>query len=183
MQRRAKAAAKKRRAWRQAAESYGGALRIGSEDVSAHAGCGLALAGTGECKKAAARYRRAIRKDGGGADGACGPAGPRGRRGEAIRVRHCGEDGRQDGRAGGGGRRRPGRGRLRRSPVSRSLGLVAACVGLGDALHDECRPREALAAYRRAAELDGKSAEARDGLAKALAAVDGNKDAGAACGR
>ena len=57
---------------------------------------------------------------------------------------------------------------------------MAAYVGLGGTLIGESRPREALAAYRRAAEIDGKSAEAWDGLAKALTAVGRNKDAGAA---
>ena len=48
---------------------------------------------------------------------------------------------------------------------------------MGNALLELSRPEEALPAYRRAAELDGKSAAAWAGQAKALAATGRDKEA------
>ena len=76
----------------------------------------------------------------------------------------------------GGGEGNP-RDCLRSAARSPSTLQVRAHLGVGNALLATGRPEEALPAYYRAAELDGKSAAAWKGQAKALAAAGRDNEA------
>ena len=153
-------------------ECYDNALRIDSEEMSAHTGCGLALAADGRHADAIEWYRRAVKADPGDAAGRTGLANSLAAIGnDAEAITEYGAAIKIFGRTGAAMRRAPagrgGRGAMT-ARIARSLGAGAACVGLGNALLGAGQAGGAADAFRRAAKLDGGSARAWIGLGEAL---------------
>ena len=168
------------------------ALLLDSEEMSAHTGCGLALAAMGRHGDAIGWYRRAIKNDPGDAEGRTGLAislARVGRRAESVAahgdaIKIFG----RPGFAGAAGRGAPAGGAggpadYDDGSVARDLGFGAACSGLGNELLRAGRAGESIPAFRRAVKLDGRRADAWSGLARALAMAGMDAEAGRARGK